>query len=94
MSKFQDRQAEIRNLLSTSERISVEELASRLEVTGATVRKDLREMEARHEVSRSRGMVSLVRPHIVDQDVQDKIFINAEQKNAIGAAAAWTSKAE
>lgn len=88
MGKIQDRQSDIRNLLATVESMSVESLSERLQVTGATIRKDLRDMEARHEVSRSRGLVSLVRPHIVDLDVQDKIFINAESKNAIGKAAA------
>lgn len=88
MGKIENRQSDIRNILSTVENMSVEALAERLLVTGATIRKDLKDMEARHEVSRSRGLVSLVRPHIVDLDVQDKIFINAESKNAIGTMAA------
>lgn len=88
MKKIDNRQKAIRDLLGTKESLSVEQLAENLGVTGATIRKDLREMESRYEIFRSRGQVSLVRPHIVDLDIQEKVFINAEEKNRIGAAAA------
>ncbi len=88
MNKMQIRRQAIKVFLSTVESISVEDLAERLQVTGATIRTDLRDMESRHEIYRSHGKVSLVRPHIVDLDIQEKIFINAESKNRIGAAAA------
>lgn len=87
MKKIEERQEEIRNILSINEHIRVEELAARLHVTGATIRSDLREMEKRQEISRSRGGVSLVRPQIVDLKVKEKIFINAEQKMKIAMAA-------
>jgi DeoR family transcriptional regulator of aga operon len=88
MNKVQERRQAICDLLSTVESISVETLAERLQVTGATIRSDLRDMESRREIYRSHGQVSLVRPHITDLDIREKIFINAEQKNRIGAAAA------
>ena len=88
MNKVQERRQAICDLLSTVESIPVETLAERLQVTGATIRADLRDLESRHEIYRSRGQVSLVRPHITDLDIQEKIFINAEQKNRIGSAAA------
>ena len=88
MNKVQERRQAICDLLSTVESISVETLAERLQVTGATIRADLRDLESRHEIYRSHGQVSLVRPHITDLDIREKIFINAEQKNRIGAAAA------
>ena len=79
MNKMQIRRQAIKVFLSTVESISVEDLAERLQVTGATIRTDLRDMESRHEIYRSHGKVSLVRPHIVDLDIQEKIFINAER---------------
>lgn len=88
MEKVEKRQNEIRNILGTVDKLSVEELAERLHVTGATIRSDLRNMESRHEIYRSHGLVSLVRIHIQEQDIQDKIFINAEDKNTIGTEAA------
>lgn len=88
MNKIKDRQEEIKNLLSIKEEMSVAALAEHFNVTGATIRTDLREMEARNEISRSKGLVSLVRPHVVNLSVKEKIFINAEQKNKIGAFAA------
>ena len=88
MNKVEARQEEIRNILSMTDSIRVEILAKRLDVTGATIRSDLREMEHRHEIYRSRGGVSLARPLIVDKNVNEKIFINASAKTKIAAAAA------
>lgn len=84
MKKIEDRQQSIKDMLSTVEHINVEVLAEKLNVTGATIRKDLRTLESLGEISRSRGIVSLVRPYIVDQNVKDKMFVNAEQKSKIG----------
>lgn len=88
MKKVEDRHKAIKDLLSTSESINVETLAEMLGVTGATIRKDIREMEEKHELFRSKGYVSLSRPRIIDLNINEKIFINAEQKKSIGKAAA------
>lgn len=88
MDKIKNRQEEIRNLLSIKEYLNVNELADHFKVTGATIRADIRSMESRNEVSRNNGVVSLVRPFVVNLDVKDKIFINAEQKEKIGTFAA------
>lgn len=88
MDKVEERQKKIKEILGVVESISTEELAERMNVTGATIRKDLREMDSRYEVIRNRGRVSLARKLIVDKDIMEKIFINADKKNNIGAAAA------
>lgn len=80
MNKVEERQRKIKDILGVVESVSTEELAERLKVTGATIRKDLRDMESRHEIFRNRGMVSLARKLIVDRDITEKIFINAEKK--------------
>ncbi len=88
MKKVEQRQKAIKDLLSTTEFLTVESLAQTLCVTGATIRKDLREMESRYEIYRSRGLVSLARPRIIDKSINEKIFIHADEKKYIGAAAA------
>ncbi|MBQ7751063.1 MAG: DeoR/GlpR transcriptional regulator [Bacteroidales bacterium] len=88
MDKIEQRKKQIKDLLSTTEFLTADSLAATLGVTGATIRKDLREMEANYEVYRSRGLVSLVRPKIIDKSINEKIFIRAEEKKSIGAAAA------
>ena len=88
MNKVEERQKKIKDILGIVESISTETLAERMNVTGATIRKDLRDMESRHEIIRNRGQVSLARKLIVDRDIMEKIFINADKKNIIGAAAA------
>lgn len=85
---MKNRQEEIRNLLSIREKMSINALAEYFGVTGATVRADIRDMESRQEISRSNGVVSLLRPYVINLDVKEKIFINAEQKENIGAFAA------
>lgn len=88
MNKTQTRQEEIRNLLSTKEKLSTEYLAEYFLVTTATIRADIRDMEERGEVYRSKGLVSLVRPFVIDMTTKEKIFVNADKKNKIGARAA------
>ena len=88
MNKVEERQKKIKDILGVVESISTEDLAERMNVTGATIRKDLRDMESRYEIIRNRGRVSLARKLIVDRDISEKIFINADKKNIIGLAAA------
>lgn len=88
MTKVEERRKAIKELLLTKEYINVEELALLMNVTGATIRKDLREMESRHEVYRNHGTVSLQRPRIIDLNINEKIFINANEKKSIAKAAA------
>ncbi len=87
MNKVEERHRKIMDILGVVESISTEDLAERMNVTGATIRKDLRDMESRYEIVRNRGRVSLARKLIVDRNIREKIFINADKKNIIGAAA-------
>lgn len=88
MEKTMNRQDEIRNILSIREKMSINALAEHFKVTGATIRSDIRDMESRNEITRSNGVVSLLRPYVMNLNVKEKIFINAEQKEKIGKAAA------
>lgn len=88
MNKSKNRQEEIKSLLSIREELSVNALADYFNVTGATIRADLRDMEARNEISRSKGTVSLTKQFVINLSVNEKIFINAEQKKRIGGFAA------
>lgn len=88
MDKIKNRQEEIKELLSIRDKMSVDAIAEHFKVTGATIRADIRDMEKRQEVTRSHGIVSLIRPFVLDLNVKEKIFINTEQKNKIGILAA------
>ena len=46
MNKVAERQKKIKDILGIVESISTETLAERMNVTGATIRKDLRDMES------------------------------------------------
>ena len=67
--------------------VRVVELAEQLNVSGATIRKDLRIMESKHLLHRTHGSASPSRANVVDLPVQEKSNINAESKLAIAKVA-------
>lgn len=67
-------------------RVSVNELADSLEVSTETIRRDLKELEARGEARRIYGGAVLERK--VEQPFQDRRRVQAREKARIGAAAA------
>lgn len=67
--------------------VKVMDLAERLDVSGATIRKDLRMLESRNLLHRTHGSASLNRSNVIDLPVQEKSGINAELKLAIAREA-------
>ena len=88
MLTIQERQQYILDQVSRQGFLRAEDVAEKLGVSSATIRKDLRTLEARHLIHRSHGSASPVKSGINDLPVQEKSAIRTAEKNAIARAAA------
>lgn len=68
--------------------IRVADIANELNVTKATIRKDLRFLESQKVLYRTHGSASPVTPHVTDMSVHVKSHINTELKRIIAREAA------
>lgn len=78
----------IMDILSQEESVSVSTLASKLDVSEVTIRKDLTILEEKRVLYRSRGNAILMNPYINDRHVNEKEKYNVDEKRAIGHRAA------
>lgn len=90
----EQRLAKIVEIVNEKRKVDVEELVEEFQVTGATIRADLRELDRRGLVTRTHGGVlraDEALPHvstIPDPAYRDRIQYNLDSKSAIGAIAA------
>lgn len=78
------RQDEIVKLTIQNESVTVAELAERFKVTGATIRKDLRELEKKGLIRRAHGgAVTTLKPY-PDPSFQERAITRYPEKSAIG----------
>jgi DeoR family transcriptional regulator of aga operon len=82
-----NRHEQILDLLKREKSISVGQLASLLDVSEVTIRKDLSLLESQQLLCRAYGCAILIDPFINDRHIE-KENINAEQKKAIARVAA------
>ena len=68
--------------------IRVADIANELNVTKATIRKDLRFLESQKVLYRTHGSATAANPHVMDISVQVKSHINTELKRIIAREAA------
>lgn len=68
-------------------RVSIQELSDMMEVSGVTIRKDLKLLEEKKLLFRTRGGGSLNNPYAVERPINEKELINAEEKQRIARAA-------
>jgi len=68
--------------------VSIQELSDLMQVSGVTIRKDLRMLEDRNLLYRTHGGGSLQNPYALERPINEKQFINSEEKERIGKAAA------
>ena len=87
MQPLNDRQNEILSIARTTGRVGVEELAERFNVTPQTIRRDLNELCDRNILTRTHGG-AMVSSSVENISYEARRLIAAEQKQAIGAAAA------
>lgn len=67
--------------------VKVVDLAEQLDVSAATIRKDLTLLENKNLLHRTHGSASLLRSNVIDLPVQEKSSLNADKKRAIARAA-------
>ena len=87
MISIAERHKYIKEQLAKNGFIRVQDIADQLNVTGATIRKDLRILESQNVLFRTHGSATPVKPQIMDLSVKEKITKNVEQKRLIAKAA-------
>ena len=83
----EDRQNAILDQLLTQESVLVSDLATSLDVSLVTIRKDLTELEKAGKLYRSHGKAIHINPFTNNRSVNEKEKLNAEEKQLIGAEA-------
>lgn len=67
--------------------VRIADMADELNVTRATIRKDMRFLESKQLLYRAHGSASPINPHVADVNVEVKSHINSETKHKIGVRA-------
>lgn len=88
MKTISERHLFIKEQLYKNGFVTVQDLAEQLEVTGATIRRDLRIMEGENLLRRNHGGASLVHEKVIELSLTDRSLICPAEKARIAAAAA------
>jgi DeoR family transcriptional regulator, glycerol-3-phosphate regulon repressor len=87
LTDLSNRQTEILNIARGQGRVTVEDLARRFEVSAQTIRKDLNDLCDHHVLTRIHGG-AIIASGVENLAYEARRFVAAEEKKAIGAAAA------
>ena len=87
MTGLTHRQSEILNIARAFGRVMVEDLARRFEVSAQTIRKDLNDLCDHRSLTRIHGG-AIIASGVENLAYEARRFVAAEEKKAIGAAAA------
>ena len=87
MAGLSHRQTEILNIARAFGRVMVEDLAKRFEVSAQTIRKDLNDLCDQRALTRIHGG-AIIASGVENLAYEARRFVAAEEKKAIGAAAA------
>jgi DeoR family transcriptional regulator of aga operon len=87
MKNITDRHQFILEKLKKEGKVSIIELVEEMEVSGVTIRKDLKLLEDKNLLFRTRGGGSINNPYAVDRPIYEKEFINSDEKKRIARAA-------
>lgn len=87
MKNITDRHQYILQKLKEEGRVDIQELSDLMEVSGVTIRKDLKMLEDKNLIFRTRGGASITNPYAIDRPINEKEFINSEEKHKIAKAA-------
>lgn len=82
-----ERHQSILQQLQNKGRVDIQELSDLLQVSGVTIRKDLKLLEERNLLFRTKGGGSVNNPYAAEKPINEKEFINVEQKKKIARAA-------
>lgn len=87
MLNITERHQFILQKLQENGRVSIQELSDLMEVSGVTIRKDLKLLEDKNLLFRTRGGGSMTNPYAMERPINEKELINAEEKQKIAKAA-------
>ncbi len=87
MASITDRHQLILQKLQEKGRVEIQELSDLLEVSSVTIRKDLKLLEERNLLFRTKGGGSIENPYTIEKPINEKEFVNANQKKKIAKAA-------
>lgn len=73
--------------LQENGRVSIDELSDITGVSGVTIRKDLKLLEEKNLLFRTRGGGSISNPYTIERTINEKEFIHAKEKDRIAQAA-------
>ncbi|MEE6187841.1 Glucitol operon repressor [Mycovorax composti] len=82
-----ERHEHILNEINKKGKVNIDDLAREMKVSGVTIRKDLKILEEKNLLFRTKGGASLNNPYAVDRPINEKEFINIEEKKKIAKAA-------
>lgn len=87
MKNITERHQYILQELKRTGSVNIQELSDQMEVSGVTIRKDLKLLEDKNLLFRTHGGGSINNPYAVERTINEKEFINAEEKQRIAKAA-------
>src|SRR4028119_1553918 len=87
MASITERHQLILQKLRQRGRVEIQELSDLLQVSGVTIRKDLKLLEERKLLFRTKGGGSIDNPYTPERPINEKEFINVDQKKKIARAA-------
>lgn len=73
--------------LQEAGKVSIQELTEKMEVSGVTIRKDLKLLEDKHLLFRTHGGASMNNPYAMERTINEKSGINVHKKQKIAKAA-------
>ncbi|MFD1629863.1 DeoR/GlpR family DNA-binding transcription regulator [Pseudopedobacter beijingensis] len=87
MKNITDRHQFILQKLKEEGRATIQELSDLMKVSGVTIRKDLKLLEDKSLIFRTKGGASMTNPYAGDRPINEKALINSEEKKRIARAA-------
>jgi DeoR family transcriptional regulator of aga operon len=73
--------------LQDTGRVDIQDLSDELQVSGVTIRKDLKLLEEKNLLFRTKGGGSINNPYAVERTINEKEYMNADQKKKIARTA-------
>jgi DeoR family transcriptional regulator of aga operon len=87
MKTITDRHEVILKRLAENGRVSIPQLIDEMKVSGVTIRKDLKLLEEKKLLFRTRGGGSINNPYAIERPIEEKELIKSDEKKKIAKAA-------
>ncbi|MCE6992643.1 DeoR/GlpR family DNA-binding transcription regulator [Dyadobacter sp. CY323] len=87
MKNITERHQLILQELKKNGSVSIPELSDLMQVSGVTIRKDLKILEDKNLLFRTHGGGSINNPYAIERPINEKEFINADEKQRIAKSA-------